>query len=61
MNDLFIYAGSSDDCISLGIGSRSSKRVKTLSNGDALRLAYRLMSLARGGETRGFEKFEQRQ
>lgn len=58
MNELFIYSGASDDCITLGIGSRSSKRVKTLSNNDALRLAYRLMSLASGGETRGFEQFE---
>lgn len=59
MNDLFIYSGQTiTDDVTLGIGSHGSKRTVTLSGDDALKLAYRLMSLARGGQTQGFERFE---
>lgn len=57
MNDIFLHAHPSCSGIAIGIGSRSSKRTKTLTEDEALKLAYRLMSLARGGETQGFERF----
>lgn len=57
-NSLFLHCTHAfPDSVMLGVGSRKSKRIVTLSADDALKLAYRLMSLARGGETQGFEKF----
>lgn len=57
-NDLFLLRWASFDGIILGIGTRRSRRKISLSDDEALKLAYRLMSLAKGGETHGFEKFE---
>lgn len=58
-NDLFLHCSHAfPDTVMLGIGTRRNKRTVTLSADEALKLAYRLMSLAKGGETRGFEKLE---
>lgn len=57
MNDIFLHSHPTSSGIAIGIGSRSSKRIKTLTEDEALKLAYRLMALARGGETQGFERF----
>lgn len=57
MNDLFLYSRCGDDSVVLGIGTRSSKRRVALTADEARKLAYRLMSLAAGGETQGMERF----
>lgn len=57
MNRLFLHCSHTcGDDIMIGIGSRGHKRKVTLMPEEALKLAYRLMSLARGGETQGFEE-----
>lgn len=57
-NDLFLHSNHRFGGIMIGIGSRKSKRTVTLTEDETLKLAYRLMSLAQGGETHGFERFE---
>jgi hypothetical protein len=58
-NELFLHASHvCGETVRLAIGSRTNKRVIVLAADDALKLAYRLMSLAKGGETHGFERFD---
>jgi hypothetical protein len=58
-NDLFLHCSHQfGETIMLGVGSRRNKRTITLTADESLKLAHRLMSLAQGGETQGFEKFE---
>jgi hypothetical protein len=57
-NDLFLHCSPQfPETVMLAIGSRRYKRSKTLTADEALKLAYWLMSLAKGGETHGLEKF----
>lgn len=57
-NDLFLHCDHRfPETVMLAIGSRRYKRSKTLTADEALKLAYWLMSLAKGGETVGLEKF----
>jgi hypothetical protein len=58
-NDLFLHCSAAyPDTVMLAIGTRKNKRTRTLTADGALKLAYRLMSLAKGGETQGFERFD---
>ncbi len=58
MNGLFLYKCQSGlPGIMLKVGSRDRGRRMYLSDDEALQLAYRLMSLARGGATSGVEEF----
>jgi hypothetical protein len=58
-NDLFLHCSSAfPETIMLAVGTRKNKRTRTLTTDGALKLAYRLMALARGGETQGFERFD---
>lgn len=57
-NQLFIFKSGRVECITLGIGSRESSRRITMSDDEGLKLAYRLMSLCSGGETKGVEQFD---
>ena len=57
LNSLFLFCNHTFPGVTIGIGSRSHKRVVRLSEDEALQLAYRLMSLAKGGATQGFEEF----
>jgi hypothetical protein len=58
-NDLFLHCSSAfPETIMLAVGTRKNKRTRTLTTNGALKLAYRLMALARGGETQGFERFD---
>lgn len=60
-NDLFLHCDLAFlDTVMIGIGTRRNKRTVTLTADEALKLAYRLMSLGKGGETQGFEKLERR-
>lgn len=54
-NELFIFSAG-DDCVALKIGSKRSARKIYLTDEGALTLAYRLMSVAKGGTTHGWEK-----
>jgi hypothetical protein len=58
-NDLFLHCSSAfPETVMLAVGTRKNKRTRTLTTDGALKLAYRLMALARGGETQGFERFD---
>lgn len=56
-NSVFLSKRCSTDTLVVGVGTCASKRRVVLTDDEALELAYKLMSLAKGGETRGFEKF----
>lgn len=55
-NRLYLTKAACSNIICIGIGTNKRRRV-WLSDDDALKLAYRLMSLGSGGETRGAEEF----
>lgn len=57
MNQLFLFARffRGEHLITLAIGSKNHSRKIHLSPDEALKLAYRLMSAANGGETQGFK------
>lgn len=42
----------------LAIGSRKRRQRVWLTDADVMKLAYRLMSLGSGGETKGIEQFQ---
>lgn len=58
MNKLFLYNRPQLELIWIGVGDKRSKRKVQLTNDEALKLAYKLMSLAGGGETFGMEEFK---
>jgi hypothetical protein len=57
MNRLYLFANPPREEIVLAIGGASHKRRVYLTAHEAQQLAYRLMSLAAGGETHGMERF----
>lgn len=58
-NELWLHCNPRfGETVMLAIGSRNRKRSITLAADDALKLAYRLMALAKGGETQGLERFD---
>jgi hypothetical protein len=59
-NRIFLFKRSSTDTLIIGIGTCASARRVMLTDDEALELAYKLMALGSGGETRGFEKFDGR-
>lgn len=61
MNGLYLYRHAVMTGVTLKIGSKGNGRWVSLSDDEALKLAYRLMSLAKGGETQGAETFKAEQ
>ena len=57
-NEIFITKTGGTDILVLAVGSYGRKRRAYLTDDEALRLAYRLMALAKGGETQGIEHFQ---
>lgn len=55
MNRVYLFKSPSTDTVCIGIGTGDNKRKVWMSDEEALKLAYRLMSLGKGGATHGME------